>query len=228
MSPSNLRPRTKRQWKLAGLFAVCLAGIWLLWPTPVVYPLKIFVVLLHEVSHAMAALVTRGRVLHITLSPYEGGATLVRGGNAFLMLSAGYLGSLLWGLLLIRLSRGKAKRVRASLIGLGVLVLGVSVALVRGWFGLPFGLLFGAGLIFAARVFSPAIQHVILLVLGMTSALYALLDIRSDVIDRPGLRSDAFMLAELTGIPTVVWGVLWIALGLAACAWALRNELKRA
>jgi hypothetical protein len=41
------------------------------------------------------------------------------------------------------------------------------------------------------------------------------LDIKSDVLERPELRSDAFMLAELTGIPTVVWGFLWISAALA-------------
>ena len=46
----------------------------------------------------------------------------------------------------------------------------------------------------------------------MTSCLYAIYDIKSDVLDRPHLRSDARMLAEHTGVPTEVWGVIWIAL----------------
>jgi hypothetical protein len=223
-----MRPRTRRQLELAVGFVAWFALIWVLWPTPVVYPLKIFVVLLHEISHAAAALATGGMVDRITLSPYQGGATYTRGGNAFLVLSAGYLGSLLWGLLLIRLARGHAKRVRATLAGLGILVLGVSVLLVRGWFGLPFGLVFGFALVFAARTLRPAWQAAALTVLGLTSTLYALLDIRSDVLDRPHLPSDAHMLAQLTGIPTVAWGVLWIGLGLLACVHVLRSELKRA
>ncbi len=48
----------------------CSAAIWVLWPTPVVYPLKIFVVMLHELSHAIAALATGGHVVRITLSPF--------------------------------------------------------------------------------------------------------------------------------------------------------------
>ena len=36
-------------------FAAYFVALWLLWDTPVVYPLKIFVVLLHEVSHGIAA-----------------------------------------------------------------------------------------------------------------------------------------------------------------------------
>jgi hypothetical protein len=36
------------------------------------------------------------------------------------------------------------------------------------------------------------------------------------------------MLMELTGVHTLVWGVIWIALGLAACAWVLHREVSRA
>lgn len=225
---AKLRPRTRRQLKLATAFAAYFALIWVLWPTPVVYPLKIFVVLLHEISHATAAVLTGGSVERITLSPMQGGATYTRGGNLFLILSAGYLGSLLWGLLLVRLGRSRSRTVRTTLAALGFLVLGVSVLLVRGWFGLPFGLLFGLVLVLAARSLRPALQSASLMVLGLTSSLYALLDIRSDVLDRPHLPSDAHMLAQATGIPTVAWGVLWIGLGLAACAFVLWSEMKRA
>lgn len=223
-----MKPRTRRQLRLAGLLTICTAGIWLAWPTPLVYPLKIFVVLLHELSHAIAALATGGRVLRITLDPWQGGATYARGGSAFIMLSAGYLGSLLWGLLLIRLSRGPTRRVRTTTIALGILLLLVSALVVRGWFGLPFGLLFGALLLGIGRKVAVPTQRTVLLVLGLTSAMYALLDIRSDVLQRPGLHSDAYMLAELTGIPTVAWGVVWIGLGAVACALALRREFRNA
>ena len=54
----------------------------------------------------------------------------------------------------------------------------------------------------------------LLLTLGLTSALYAILDIKSDVLDRPGLDSDAVRLAEVTEISARVWGGLWIAVSL--------------
>ena len=66
-----------------------------------------------------------------------------------------------------------------------------------------------------------------LLVLGLTSTLYAILDIKSDILVRPHLRSDAAMLAEMTGIPTVFWGFLWIAVALLVSAWLLRWVARR-
>ena len=64
--------------------------------------------------------------------------------------------------------------------------------------------------------------------LGLTSVLYAILDIKSDILDRPGLESDAHMLAELTGIPTVAWGVVWIAVALIAAGLLLRSAYRSA
>jgi hypothetical protein len=64
-------------------------------------------------------------------------------------------------------------------------------------------------------------------VLGLTSTLYAILDIKSDVLDRPHLPSDAAMLAEMTGIPTAAWGILWIAIALLVSSWLLRWVARR-
>ena len=64
--------------------------------------------------------------------------------------------------------------------------------------------------------------------LGLTSALYAILDIKSDILDRPHLRSDAFMLSELTGIPTVAWGAIWIAAALAVTFLLFRRAYRQA
>jgi hypothetical protein len=69
----------------------------------------------------------------------------------------------------------------------------------------------------------------LLLTLGLTSTLYAILDIKSDVLDRPELESDAYMLAEVTGIgTTTMWGVLWIAIALVFSAWLMHRAYRDA
>ncbi|NIP98610.1 MAG: M50 family peptidase, partial [Akkermansiaceae bacterium] len=73
-------------------------------------------------------------------------------------------------------------------------------------FGLVFGAAFGTMLFISGRRFSVGTNRVLLTALGLTSCLYAILDIKSDVLDRPHLESDAAMLAELTGIPAMAWG----------------------
>jgi hypothetical protein len=223
-----MKTKRRRQVELLLGIGAFYIALWFLWTTPVVFPLRVFVVLLHEVSHAMAALATGGSIERIVLDAGEGGATYVRGGNAFLMLSAGYLGSLLWGLALIEVAGARAVVARRALYGLAGLVLVVALLYMRNLFGFFFSLLFGAALLLAARRLRPRGIAIVLLGMGLTSALYALLDIRSDILQRPHLRSDARMLAELTGVPTLVWGALWTVLGLFVCWFAVRRWLRRA
>jgi hypothetical protein len=193
-------PARRRTELLLGIAAFYIA-LWLLWTTWLVFPLKIFVVLLHEISHGFAAIITGGTVERIVLHANEGGATYTLGGNTFLILSAGYLGSLLWGLLLIELAGARPRLARSALGILAGAVLIVAALFVRNAFGFIFTALFGATLFFAARRLSPRGVAVVLLVLGLTSAFYALLDIRSDILVRPNVASDARMLANLTGVP---------------------------
>ncbi len=216
------RDRARFIFGFAGFFTL----LWLMWDTWLVAPLKLFVVLLHEVSHGLAAIATGGAIDRIVITPDQGGACYCGGGDAFLTLSAGYLGSLLWGVALVLLAARLGRRSAwvTSLIGIAVSL--VSVFYIRNIFGLMFGVAAGGALVAAARYLSAVANTKILWVLGLTSCLYAVLDIKSDIIDRPELRSDAAMLAEMTGIPTLVWGIVWIGAALAIC-WQLFRRLLR-
>ena len=72
-----------------------------LWSWPVMVPLKILVVFFHEISHGIAAVVTGGEIVSISISADQGGEAWTRGGSRFVTLSAGYLGSLLIGIVLL-------------------------------------------------------------------------------------------------------------------------------
>jgi hypothetical protein len=223
-----MKPKTTRKIRFLMGFAAYFSAIWYLWDTPAVYPLKVFVVLLHEISHAMVAVATGGTIEQIVLDPDQGGACYCPGGNAFLTLSAGYLGSLAWGGLLI--SAGQMKRIDTRWVtgAVGLLVVGLSLAYISNPFGFWFGLAFGSALLIGAIRLAPATNQGILLTLGLTSCLYAILDIKSDVIDRPELQSDAAMLGDITGIHTLVWGGLWIVVALLASAWLFQWSYRKA
>jgi hypothetical protein len=223
-----MESRTKRQLGLVLGFAVYFAALWYFWYTPVVYPLKIFVVLLHEMSHALAIWATGGQVESITLNPMQGGVTYGRGGIPLITLSAGYLGSLALGALLVVGAQTKRipSRVLTGLVG-GV-VLALTILFIRNGFGIAFGLLFGAALVVGSRKLNVMWNQGMLVVLGLTSVLYAILDIKSDILDRPELRSDAAMLAEMTGVQTELWGFLWIGVACASAALLFRWVLKNA
>ena len=209
-------------------FAAFFAALWFFWDTRLVYPLKIFVVLLHEISHAIASVATGGGIEKITLDPRQGGACYCFGGNAFITLSAGYLGSLLWGGAMF--SAARSDKVKTSWVNgfIGAMVVASTVFFVRGGFGMIFGIAFGLTMIFVSKQMGSAVNRGLLLTLGLTSALYAILDIKSDVLDRPNIRSDAAMLSEITGVSTTIWGLIWISIAIAVSVWLMRRAYKDA
>ena len=191
-----------------------------LWGTLVLYPLKIFVVFMHEVSHGLAAYLTGGSIVEIEVNRQQGGHAETNGGNKFLILTAGYLGSLIWGgVILLMAARTHFDKAISVLIGIGMV--GITIGFSSDTFTYLFGVGFGVVLI-AVGLFLPEVANDwILRVIGITSCLYAILDIKSDILDRAHLRSDARMLAELTRFPTMFWGILWIVIAIALTIWFL-------
>ncbi len=228
MAADTQSDTVKRKLVFLAGFSLYFAALWLFWETPVVYPLKIFVVMLHEISHGIASIATGGAIDKIVLDPYQGGACYCGGGNAFLTLSAGYLGSLIWGVVLLAATNSRRIPTPALVFGVGTLVVVLTALYVRNGFGLAFGLAFGATLMVAGRKLGPAASRILMTALGLTSCLYAILDIKSDVLDRPHLESDAAMLAEMTGVSTVTWGVIWIGIAVVVSALAFRRAFKAA
>lgn len=216
-------------WKLAGSLLALMVVVALLWNTWAVYPLKILVVLFHELSHGLAAVLTGGSIESIEVVAREGGLCVTRGGNRFVILSAGYLGSLVWGgVILLLASRTRLDRAISAVLG-GLLLL-VSLLFVRpfGSFGFLFGIGAGAVLVALGLWLPEVVNDYVLKVVGLTSCLYAVMDIQSDIIDRPHLRSDAYMLGEHTGLPTLLWGVLWIVVAVVLAVVFLLRACKQA
>lgn len=207
-------------WQLLGLTALIFA----LWSTPVVVPLKILVVYLHELSHGIAAFASGGTVEQIQISPNIGGAILTRGGSRFLILSAGYLGSLLIGVaLLLTALKGKADRYVMAV--LGVVTLLVTALYMRDAFSIAFGSLAGAAMLGIGRWLSHAVNDLCLRVIGLSSIFYVPYDIYDDTLRRPHVRSDAFMLADEIGGVTMFWGGLWLIISVMVVAWTFRYGL---
>jgi hypothetical protein len=133
---------------------------------------------------------------------------------------------LLGGAILLLAMRRRAVPVLAAAIA--VLVLLVTLLFVRNGFGLIFGLLFGAGLLAAARWLPSAWLEIAVLYLGGMSSLYALVDVKEDLLTLEPRLTDASILAGMTGIPAIVWGLLWSALSLAVFILIMRAALRRA
>lgn len=215
-------------WRQLGGLALLMVPVVLLWNTIAVYPLKILVVFFHELSHGVAALLTGGRIIAIEVVKEQGGVCLVQGGSRFLTLTAGYLGSLAWGAAaLVLAARTRWDRMIAA--GLGAIILLSTLVWVRPAlsFGFWFHLGAGAAILASGLLLPEKLNEAFLKVFGLTSCLYVVPDIYSDTIARSGLCSDARMLAQMTLIPTVVWGTLWILAALVISFAALRVACRK-
>jgi hypothetical protein len=213
--------------EVATLLAIMVV-VWLLWDTVLILPLKILVVFFHELSHGLMAVVTGGEIVRIEVVQQEGGLCVTRGGNRFLTLSAGYVGSLVWGGLLLVLA-ARSRLDRAVSASIGVLLIVATLLWVRPLisFGFIFGLAAGGTLLAVGYLLSHTANDFLLKVIGLTSCLYALLDIKSDIFDRPHLNSDAAMMAAEYGLPTIFWGLLWAAIAMACAMFFLSIACRR-
>ncbi len=200
----------KGHWQLILITVV----VFVLWSTLAVFPLKVLVVFMHELSHGLAAVFTGGSIEAISLSVEEGGHAITRGGNRFIILSSGYVGSLVIGVLLLLIAiKTHADRALLGLFGLVMLL--VTVLYIRDPFPLAFCSITGLAMLAVAWHLSRPINDFILRIIGLTSVIYVPYDIFSDTIARSELRSDAYMLAEQFGGPTMLWGGLWLVVSLA-------------
>ncbi len=216
----------RTDWKslitLVAMFIVALV----FWDYAFLYPVKLFVVLLHELGHGMAAILTGGRIDHIEISSNLGGACWSSGGMRLVVLPAGYLGSMLFGgLILVGAARSRHDKLIA--IAIGVATLALVALFVRNLFGMVFGVAFGLVLVGAGKFLSPRINDFMLKFLGLTSCLYAVLDIKEDLVSRTVPGSDAYQMSQVLFLPPVFWGVLWMGVSVVVSALLVRAAVRR-
>jgi hypothetical protein len=204
-----------------GILVLIGASSVFFWHSPVLVPLKIFVVFVHETAHALATVCTGGRVLSMVVTPWESGAVQFIGGSPLLIASAGYVGSALFGGVMLLLA-GRPRWAPAIFASLAVLFGVVTLWFVRHTFGVVFGLGTATvcGVLAWKRV--PGAYYLVD-VLAVMSALYALYDL-SDLL-RFGARTDAVILAQMTHVPAFVWACLWSALSVLVIIMAGQRAL---
>lgn len=89
-------------------------------------PLKLFTVFVHEICHALAVIITGGNLEDIMIKANESGYTRFRGGIYILVLSAGYIGSITTGALMLKYSADRIKT-RGLALMLGTLFIGFAL-----------------------------------------------------------------------------------------------------
>lgn len=195
-------------WRFRYHLLCAAVSLWL-WDSSFLKPFRVFVVMVHEVCHAAAALATGGQVLVMRTAWEEYGHTLSRGGWPPVILSAGYVGSalagsgLIWSGILPQLQR-------LLLLVVGAVTMGMTMAYTpKG--GLDFYLgIFGGLVLTCMALYSARAGAAGAAWLGVMLCLYSLYDFRTDLWGY-AQQTDA-------GILAAYWGLPWLAYPIAA-AW---------
>lgn len=210
----------KNHWQMILIITL----IYTLWQTDIIQPIRVLIVFLHELSHAIATVVTGGEVVEFAVWANESGHVMSRGGNRFITLTAGYLGSLLFGVLFF-LVAVRTTWDRALLGLFGATMIFVALFYIRHSYPFFFAIITGGLMIAIAWFLSNQYSDLILRIVGLTSIIYVPYDIFSDTIRWSRIRSDARMLAEEFGGTTVMWGGLWLVVSLIVIGLCLRFGL---
>src|SRR4030095_16794722 len=190
----NLAKDARPQAMALLLAAVISIALWFIPYAEILsYPFRIFVTFIHEGGHAIAALLTGNSVSSLSVATNASGeAYSTQGGliSQVLVSSAGYVGSMAFGALLLILIR-KSVAARIVLLGSGLLVFALTMIyglfkpLFSGfaWSGIPFtlvaGLIISVGLVLIARFASARVASFFVSFLAVQCVLNALFDLKT-------------------------------------------------
>jgi len=232
-------------WLLLAATIITIA----LWFIPLggylVYPIRLFVTFIHEGSHALIAFLTGGSVQSLTIASDGSGVVYSAPSGWFgsiLTSSAGYLGSTAFGVLLLLLIRravpskyvlyGCSGFVAVMTVIFGTLspmfsFLSLQVAFSSVAFTIIAGIALTAGLFALARFAGPKAANFAVAFLAIQCLLNSLYDLVTlFIINSPFIGSeignDATNMASATGLPGIVWVVIWIGISLVMISLGLR------
>ena len=217
----------------------------LLWFIPfaevLTYPFRIFVTFIHEGGHAIAALLTGNSVESLSVAMNASGETYTTQGgliSQFFISSAGYIGSMAFGALLLILIR---KAIAARIVLLGSAAIIFALTMIYGlfkplfswnnWSSIPFTLLAGTiltvGLVLIARFATAKVAGFFVSFLAVQCVLNALFDLKdlfalSSPFGSALVHTDAVNMATVTCIPAIFWAGFWIMLALGILWFVMR------
>ncbi len=210
---------------LLGL-GLALVAVIALWWTPLLFPFRIFTTTVHEASHAFATIITGGQVLAFQVDPNGSGYIINRGGWGLLVSSAGYLGStILGGLMLIWAKNEKGRRRLLYTLAGALMLVAVlfvvnifnlfTVGVERDFFTLILVSLVAAFFGLIAYKGPDLLVSFMVYVTALLSTLYAVFDLINVVMinaSPTGGHNDARNLERATGIPALLWALVWSVL----------------
>lgn len=223
-----MKKLSKKQKLLLEPVILTLIGIIsiLLWNTFLIYPIKIFAVLIHEISHGIVALLTGGHINNIQIYWNLGGQCNSSGGSKLLIAVAGYSGSIIVGASFF-LSAYSKKHSKYFNTAFAVLLILIVSNWISGTAGIIFSVLLAAFLFISPRYFPNIVHFYLMKIIGLVSVLYSVADIKEDLLTKSFVQTDASLLQNITGISSIFWGLLWFFISIGTVIFLLYYSYKK-
>ena len=240
--PNDVRPQVNLLILAIGVsFALWMVS----WIFPavayLVYPLQLFATFIHEGGHVLATVLTGNSVQSLTVSPDTSGAVWSQGSGWLAQLfisSAGYLGTTAFGAALLAWIRfGYSSRlalyISAGIVGVLTILFGIlapiwnflaTVTIGSMLFTVLSGAVLAIGLAAIARYASLKWANFALAFLAVQCLLNAVFSLMQLFIisSMTSMHSDAANMAAATGLPGVVWAMIWMVISVVMISIGLR------
>lgn len=209
---------TPEQVPVLYVIVVYAVVIFAFWNIPgarnLINPLKLFTIGWHELCHITLAILTGGTILKVTIDPNLGGCTIVEGGHPAVILSAGYIGSTIFGGVLIMAGFDTlVSKIMSFFIGFGLVM---PLVLVRDKLTILLTVFYEALLIGFWFIDHANALRWYCLFFGVMNIFYCVWDISDDKYFRKSNDSDATQFALMfERIPAHVWATFWILFEIA-------------
>lgn len=244
--PYKVAKDAEPQFMLLLVATLVSIGLWIAsWYLPLVgylfYPLQLFATFIHEGGHVLATVFTGNSVQSLTVSPDGSGAVWSQGIGGFsqlLISSAGYLGTTAFGAGLLAWMRfGYSSRiallVSAGFVTMMTVVFGLFAPVFNLFSTVTFGSVFFT--VFAGAILAVGLAAIakfanlkwvdfalaFLAVQCLLNAVFSLVDLFF-IAATTTAHSDAANMAAATGIPGIVWVLIWMGVSVAMISIGLR------
>ena len=228
--------------KQSGRYVVILIAAMALWNTVVIKPLKILSVFFHELGHSLMAVIFGNGITGFRIYFNESGYALTLPKDvfsAFMIANGGYMGSVLFALLILKLKKTHARK---YILGTcAILLLGMSIAYGDSYFTIIYAAIFAGLVLIIYMLRNDRINDWVIDIIGVVCAVYAVYDTFVDTIlleinrklglipgwgeTRP--LTDAVQIELMTNVPAVVWGVIWLIISCTAIYLTMLGKKKR-
>ena len=217
--------------KQKGRYFLILLVVIVLWNTTIIKPLRLFAVFLHELGHAFMALIFGYGIQAFKVNLNESGYVISQSKgwfSSFMIANGGYLGSVFFALLILYLKRTRFKKL--ILGSAAIVLLAVSIRFSGFSFTLLYSIIFAVFVIALYMIQNEKLNDWVIDIFGIGSVAYAIYDTFVDTVllqinlklhlikgwkvEQP--QTDAAQLAEMTHIPALVWGLIWLCIAIIA------------